>query len=554
NHPPLSQAIDIHGALANTYFLTGNFALAEHHLIHALDCCDQLHDEQRKIDNFIRKGLLHLNQGAYDEAEKALSQALTLARTPPLNPRGEAYALANLGSLYMEQEMYTQALAFCENGLALAQRYGNRSLINNALSNIATIYLLMGDVTSALLFAEKVQIQEMSEKTIGYEQADRDLTYGLILLYQHRYDEAYTCLAKVDAELQTINLKRAQLQTKLRLACCQLARKQQAEAIRHLGEVSFLLASNESYKQLVLIELKRLPTLLQAVTALPECAYLRELLGLEVDKREMLYLKTVPDKVPVRSDTRALTIRAFGEPIVYIDNQPVKRWRMARALELFFFLLDAHTPLSKERIITALWPDFDDNINQTFHSTLHHLRKLLGESCFVFNSHGYSLNLSAYYGENVWYDVQEFHRLHEEADQALAHEDDRAARKALLSMTELYQGDYGCSFYNDWCIFQRDKLSTLYLEAQRQLAQIAWRHQLYDESVSHWRQILKIDNCQEEAHYHIMLCYVRQSKRSAALRQYQSCKEILLQELGIAPGSAIENIYRSLKAGLEISL
>src|SRR5438876_15132 len=140
----------------------------------------------------------------------------------PHDLRGEAYALANLGSLYMEQEMYTQALAFCEDGLVLAQQYGNRSLINITLSNIAIIYLLMGDVTTALLFAEKVQIQEMDEKTISYEQADRELTYGLILLYQSRYDEAYACLMKVDKDLQTINLKRAQLQAKLRLASCQL--------------------------------------------------------------------------------------------------------------------------------------------------------------------------------------------------------------------------------------------------------------------------------------------------------------------------------------------
>ncbi|MGH2509787.1 MAG: BTAD domain-containing putative transcriptional regulator, partial [Ktedonobacteraceae bacterium] len=536
NQPPVHQAVDIHGALANTYFLIGNFALAEHHLIHALDCCEQLHDEQRKIDNFIRKGLLHLNQGAYTEAEAALLHALTLARMSLHDRRGEAYALANLGSLYMEQEQYSQALAFCEDGLALAQQYGSRSLINITLSNIATIYLLMGDITSALLFAEKVEIRTTHEKTVGYEQAEYQLTFGLILLYQKHYDEAYTCLAKIEANLNTTIMKRGQLKARLRLAGCQWVRDQQAEAVRLLGEVAFLLTSNQGYKQLALIELKWQPALLHIVKSLPQLGGLREIVGLESDEKEAYDLQPASNPLLIQINPLQLTIRAFGEPTVLLDNQPIKRWRMARAMELFFFLLNANAPLSKERIITELWPEFDDHINQTFHSTLHQLRKLLGESCLVFHPNGYNLDLATCYGENIWYDVQEFQKQHIEAEQALTRKDDPAARKAFLYMVELYQGDYGRPFSNDWCIFRRDELSTTYLEAQRQLAQIAWRGQAYDESIRHWRHILNIDNCQEEAHYNIMQCYVRQSKRSAALRQYQSCKKILQEELGIEPG------------------
>ncbi|HEU5229678.1 MAG TPA: bacterial transcriptional activator domain-containing protein, partial [Ktedonobacteraceae bacterium] len=138
-----------------------------------------------------------------------------------------------------------------------------------------------------------------------------------------------------------------------------------------------------------------------------------------------------------------------------------------------------------------------------------------------------------------------------EADRAAAHEDDPSAKKALLSMVDLYQGDYGRPFSNDWCIFRRDELCTMYLEARRQLAQIAWRGQAYDESIHHWHHILNRDNCQEEAHYHIMLCYLRQANRSAALRQYQLCKETLQEELGIEPGPAIENLHRRLRSKTE---
>src|SRR5581483_8557478 len=246
--------------------------------------------------------------------------------------------------------------------------------------------------------------------------------------------------------------------------------------------------------------------------------------------------------------TPKLTIYAFGEPVVLLDAQPIKRWRMARAMELFFFLLDANAPVSKERIITALWPACDESVNQTFHSTLHQLRKLFGESCPLLTASGYSLNLAANYRDNVWYDVQEFRQRRGEADRSLAREDEAAAKEALLRMVDLYQGDYGRPFSNSWCTFRRDELCTIYLEAQRQLAQIAWRKQAYDESLAHWGRILEKDNCQEEAHYHMMLGYLRTNRRTAAVRHYQWCKKTLRDELSIEPGPAIENLYRRLGA------
>ncbi len=544
---PMNQAADIHGALANTYDLIGNFDLAEYHLTRALDYCDQSHDEQSKVDNLIRKGLLHLHRGTYAEAETTLLQALTLARTSLHDQRGEAYALANLGSLYMEQAMYPQALAFCEDGLTLAYNCGNRSLINITLSNIATTLLLMGDTTGALLFAEKIDVHTTDEKVFSYEQVWRELTYGMIFLYQGRYEEAYMCLSSIEEEPTINSLKRVQLQARLRLAACQLARNRQTEAIQLLAGSIGLFASNDSYKQLAHVELKWQPALLLAVKSLPQLSRLREVIGLVTDtQQETKQLQTTSSLSTEPTLLPKLTIQAFGEPVVLIDHQPIKHWRMARAMELFFFLLNANNPLGKEHILTELWPEFDDQINQTFHSTLHHLRKLLGESSIVFQAGSYSLNLATCYGENIWYDVKEFQMRQVEAKRALAHGDDLAAKKALLRMVELYQGDYGRPFYSDWCTARRDELRTAYLEAQGQLAQIAWQNKAYNECIHYSRQLLNVDNCQEEAHYNIMLCYVHQSRRSDALRQYQFCKETLQQELGLQPGSAIEELYQSL--------
>lgn len=539
----LYQVADIHGVLVNAYYLTGNVVLAEHHLARALNYCEQLRDEQGKANNLIRRGIFSMEQGRYEEAEADLQEALALTRRSIAARECEASVLANLGFLRLEQGMYAQALTFYEDALALAYSAKHQHVVHSILSNMSLAHLFLGDATSALLLLDKIEVQVAGDHVVNYEQVERELTYGLILLYQQCYDDAYVRLTAIEKMLRESGLQQELVIAWLRLAACQLAWGQEQAALDTLTDVTLWLVDHAHHAHLVLVQLRWLPNVFQMVRSAPQLARLREALSLEMAPQKSLLTPSLPPSPP---PTPRLTIRAFGEPIVLLDDQPVKRWRMARAMELFFFLLDARSPESKERIITSLWPEFDESVNQTFHSTLHQLRKLFGESCPVFSANGYSLNLTARYGEHVWYDVQEFRLQRSEADQALARGDDAVAKKALLRMVDLYQGDYGRPFLNNWCVFRRDELCTIYLEAQRQLAQIAWRVQAYDESIYHWRCILDKDNCQEEAHYHIMLCYLRQARRTAALRQYQICKEVLREELGIEPSVAIENLHRSL--------
>jgi ATP/maltotriose-dependent transcriptional regulator MalT/DNA-binding SARP family transcriptional activator len=546
---PLYQMADIHGLLVNAYYLTGNFVLAEHHLARALHYSEQLQDAQGKVNNLTRRGVLSLEQGRYKEAETDLHEALALARRSVSARTCEAPILANLGALHMEQGLYARALTFYEDALALAHTLKSRHMVHAILTNISQIHLFLGDPTSALLMLDKIEVQAEHTHMVSYEQAERELTYGLILLYQQRYDDALARLQAIEHVLRESSLQQELRVAQLRLAACELARGQTQAALDLLAQITPWLATHIHYLHLVLMQLQWLPALFQLVRSSPDLEPLRTILALETVPQETGSKPQVSAPVahPVQQTTR-ITIRAFGEPAVLLDDQPIKGWRMARAMEFFFFLLDAGSPESKERIITALWPEFDENVNQTFHSTLHQLRKLLGDSCFVFHTNGYSLQLAACYGDNVWYDVQEFSLRRREAEQALADKDDSVAKKALQSMVELYQGDYARSFSHDWCVFRRDELCTLYLEAQRQLAQIAWRGQIYDESIYHWRRILEKDNCREEAHYHIMLCFLRQARRSAALRHYHICKQTLREELGIDPGPAIENLYHRLRA------
>ena len=248
-----------------------------------------------------------------------------------------------------------------------------------------------------------------------------------------------------------------------------------------------------------------------------------------------------------------LRILALGEPMVFLNEVLITRWRMARAMELFFFLLESGRPMHKEQIITTLWPvvEMNERIDQTFRATIYYLRKALANadeelrsSVIISQGGTYSLNLSVFSGE-VQYDVARFEEQYRQAKQFLTHEDDAAAKEAFLTMIQLYRGDYIQSFYTDWCIFRREKLRLIYLDARQQLALIAWRAEEFDESIVHWQHMLVVDNSLEEAHYGLMRCYWRQGKRGLALRQYQRCVDILEQDR-TAPKAPIQNLYQQL--------
>src|SRR5215475_6094944 len=105
--------------------------------------------------------------------------------------------------------------------------------------------------------------------------------------------------------------------------------------------------------------------------------------------------------IAATSPSHQLAIQALGEPAIYLRQEPITRWRMARAMELCFYLLDCARPMRKEAIITALWSEVDEQTTRTFYSTIYYLRQALrGESVIVAKGGTYELKLGALYGDS----------------------------------------------------------------------------------------------------------------------------------------------------------
>ncbi len=552
-HAEGTRTARLYRQLANVYHMVGNHTLSDYYRTRAAQCWEQLHDDAGKVNNLIAMGVVHQRKGEFIEAEQVLEKALVLANTLHFL-QGQAYALVSLGDLYQDQKKYDQALKAADDGLVLVRKLKDHSLITYTLCLLVMTYLLMDDLSTAQLFFSEIDQLIVPNETMSYERALRDLTCGTILLYQQQYREALTYLTRVEILLRSHNLKRELLQTLIRLAACYIAIQDMYHAIKCMQEVLMIIKQYE-YEILARIEIQRILHLAHAIQSRPEMSFFRSYMFPEVAMREpeipadqesSSHSLTENEVVGMAMETPKLRIFAFGEPTIFLQTTPITHWRVVNAMELCFFLLDREYPCHKEQIFTALWPDKDEIPDQALRTTIYYLRKALGEGTVISKKGFYSLNLSAVYGKSIWYDVELFSEQYEAANTAFTQKDTHGAYTLFNSVVELYRGDYLQPFYHNWCIPRRTQLQQMYMKARHQLASIAWQSERFDECVAHWQAILTLDNCQEDAHYGLMRCYLRQGKRGLALRQYQHCMQVLREELAVTPGPTIQALYNRL--------
>lgn len=539
------QVAILHRLVANAYSWIGNHALAEYHQTRAFRIWKELNKSQGIIYSLSSMGLLKMRQGFIQQAEELLDQALHESHHIYHFKSGEAYALLALGELRNNLGQYVEALSYLDDELSLARQCEDRYLTYCGLCNLAIAYVFLGDMQTAQFFLKQVFLQE-GEKN-SFESLLFHLTQGTVYLAQQDYDQAESLLRYTVDTARQASIQIIYISALLRLTVCYLRQSKHSAALQ-TGRYVIDLNKKGDFDFFCQTELHRYPELQSLLDQLTSPTAKENTLSHITEQvlQENLPERTTIQPVLNRQEVSSIQILALGEPKVILHGVTVTRWRMARAMELFFFLLERGRPVRKSQIISALWPEQDsDQIDSTVRTTIYYLRKALGEKILVFQAGLYSLNPTAL-GEEVQYDVAVFDEQYSQAKKALDAQDDNTAEAAFTRMVELYNGDYVQSFYNDWCTFRRDNLRQAFMDAHHQLAVIAWRRENWEGSLHHWQRLLMIDPCYEVAHYNIMRCYLQQGKRELALRQFQRCSLNLREELNIAPGVLVQKLYQSI--------
>jgi DNA-binding SARP family transcriptional activator len=98
-----------------------------------------------------------------------------------------------------------------------------------------------------------------------------------------------------------------------------------------------------------------------------------------------------------------------------------------------------------------------------------------------------------------------------------------------------YTGDLLEGFYDDWAIRERERLRLLYLDGLATLLAHYSTTAADDDALRCGQQILALDPLREDIHRELIRLHLHRGHRALALHQYERCRAVLVDELGVEP-------------------
>lgn len=220
-----------------------------------------------------------------------------------------------------------------------------------------------------------------------------------------------------------------------------------------------------------------------------------------------------------------------------------------RPLELLKALIAYGSDRVKEEQLTeALWPRIDgDSAHRSFTTTLHRLRKLLGEDRAVVLQEG-RLSLDTRY---FWVDTWVFEQITADIDRHLKGPRDKVddARLTQLAdrMLALYAGPFMATDTDEsWYISPRERLRNKFVRAMGDIGRYWQQAGQLDRAVDYFQRSLEADSLAEGFYRHLMLCYRQLGRQAEAIDIYQRCRKTFSAVLSVEPSPETTAIYQKL--------
>jgi DNA-binding SARP family transcriptional activator len=110
-----------------------------------------------------------------------------------------------------------------------------------------------------------------------------------------------------------------------------------------------------------------------------------------------------------------------------------------------------------------------------------------------------------------------------------------ATVERVREAVDFYRGDLLEGYYQDWCLFERERLQSMYLTLLDRLIKYSESQQQYDQGLVYAAAVLRYEPASERAHRQMMRLHHLAGDRTAALRQYDRCVAALKAEFGVPP-------------------
>lgn len=119
--------------------------------------------------------------------------------------------------------------------------------------------------------------------------------------------------------------------------------------------------------------------------------------------------------------------------------------------------------------------------------------------------------------------------------------------KLLEYATSLYKGDLLEGWYQDWCIFERERFQAMHLMLLDKIVQFCELNEKHELGLTYGLEILRHDHAYERTHRQLMRLYAMAGNRTQALQQYRRCVAALRDELGVEPSEKTKQLYEQIR-------
>jgi DNA-binding SARP family transcriptional activator len=242
----------------------------------------------------------------------------------------------------------------------------------------------------------------------------------------------------------------------------------------------------------------------------------------------------------------------FGKFTIYRDAESVKGLDGAKEQELLSYLLVRREHCHpREALAALLWGDTSTEKSRKYlRQALWRVQSVLedgraGGPPLLSVAHDWvQLNLHT----DVTLDVAVLERAYEAARGISGQKLDRSGAEMLKRAIDVYKGDLLAGSYQDWCLFERERLQNIYLSILEKLMIFSKTHGEYEAGQSYGSTILWFDPARESTHRQLMHLYYMAGNRTAALRQYERCARALAEELEVKPQKRTIDLYEQIRA------
>jgi predicted ATPase/DNA-binding SARP family transcriptional activator len=244
-----------------------------------------------------------------------------------------------------------------------------------------------------------------------------------------------------------------------------------------------------------------------------------------------------------------LALHFLGSPQIHLDHEPVSADRR-KAVALVAYLAVEGGPHTRDSMSALLWPDYEQSKAFTnLRHTLWEVQQAIGEGWIVADRETVRLNADA----DISLDIHRFESL---LAQSFTHDNPSLRIPLLADSIKLYRSHFLTGFslkdapgFNEWAFAKSEDLRHQLSAALVTLSNDHCALGQADQAVPYARRLIALDPLNEASHRQLMQVYIQAGQYSAALKQYQTCEQILRKELNLDPQPETHALYKKIRKG-----